>query len=798
MPSNRTDRAFRVPRRYCLSLAIAISGALACSGVHAVDPAAPSAATAPAADDTNAPKQLGEITVTAEKRTENIQKVPVSIATIDQETLDNMKSAGDDVQFLSARVPSLMVESSFGRTFPRFYIRGLGNTDFDLNTSQPVSLVYDDVVLENPILKGFPVFDIAQTEVLRGPQGTLFGRNTPAGVVKFDSNKPSQDTEGYFDVNYGNLGTANFEGAIGGALSQDWTGRFSILEQHRDNWVTNEDPNDPQHKLGGYNEFAARLQLEYKPSDSFDALFNLHAMNLDGSAILFRGNLIQPGTNDIVAGFDPSKISLDGLNYQHVDSHGFSAKLTWDFNSMELVSITSYDRVSTISRGDIDGLGTSSYVPLNGANGPYTPYYSETADDLPFHRQITEEVHLGSKDTDVFDWMVGAFYFNENIKINDFNYDCPDSILFVGECSYTVQPSLVAIDGMVQQKQLNVSDALFANAGYQVTDSLKIKGGVRYSRDNKYYEVTRIIGPYGSGPLAPQFIDTDYGHTSWDLSAVYSLNNSTDVYGRVATSFRAPSIQGRLLFQPNPTVAKAETITSYETGIKTKFWDNRATLNFDLYDFVMHNQQLTVTGGAANDTELVNARKTIGRGAELEAQAYLTDHLMVMLGGSYNFTKIEDAGLRVQPCTNNGVVFCTLLDPTFSVPVVPGCMSNCAMETVASVNGNPLPQSPKWIGNFTARYAIPYKDGELYALTDWSYRSKINFFLYDAVEYTGKSWLQGGLRIGYDWDGGKRDISLFCRNCTNQIRVLGGIDFDNLTGYINQPRTWGAQFRASL
>ena len=99
-------------------------------------------------------------------------------------------------------MPSLNIESSFGRTFPRFYIRGLGNTDFDLNASQPVSLVYDDVVLENPILKGFPAFDVDRIEVLRGPQGTLFGRNTPAGIVKFDTVKPGQGRN-YARISYG-------------------------------------------------------------------------------------------------------------------------------------------------------------------------------------------------------------------------------------------------------------------------------------------------------------------------------------------------------------------------------------------------------------------------------------------------------------------------------------------------------------------------------------------------------------------------------------------------------------------
>ena len=139
------------------------------------------------AQDIDAEARLPSVTVTAQRVEENIQDVPISITTIADEKLDVLKSSGADVRFLSARVPSVIAESSFGRAFPRFYIRGIGNTDFDLNASQPVSLVYDDVPYESPILKGFPVFDLDTIEVLRGPQGTLFGRNTPGGIIKFDS-----------------------------------------------------------------------------------------------------------------------------------------------------------------------------------------------------------------------------------------------------------------------------------------------------------------------------------------------------------------------------------------------------------------------------------------------------------------------------------------------------------------------------------------------------------------------------------------------------------------------------------
>src|SRR5437868_14623213 len=193
--------------------------ALAAASLHAA-PALAQTTAKPATGVTPSANQgVGEIIVTAQRRFENIQRIPVSVGIIDNQQLNAINSSGSDIRGLSGRVPSLNIESSFGRTFPRFYIRGLGNTDFDLNASQPVSMVYDDIVLENPILKGFPVFDIAQVEVLRGPQGTLFGRNTPAGVVKFDSKKPTQDTEGYVDASYGSYGNLNVEAALGGALS---------------------------------------------------------------------------------------------------------------------------------------------------------------------------------------------------------------------------------------------------------------------------------------------------------------------------------------------------------------------------------------------------------------------------------------------------------------------------------------------------------------------------------------------------------------------------------------------------
>src|SRR5512136_699804 len=118
-------------------------------------------------------------------------------------------------------------------------MRGLGNTDFDLNASQPVSMLVDEVVLENPVVKGMPLWDLQRTEVLRGPQGTLFGRNTPAGIVKFDTRRPSKDLDGFVRASYGTFNNVDFKGAVGGGLTDSLSARVSLLYQRQSDWIDN-------------------------------------------------------------------------------------------------------------------------------------------------------------------------------------------------------------------------------------------------------------------------------------------------------------------------------------------------------------------------------------------------------------------------------------------------------------------------------------------------------------------------------------------------------------------------------
>ena len=276
---------------------------------------------------------MEEVVVTARKREQRSFEVPLSVSTVRGEKFDALRSSGMDVRFLSNRTPSFQMESSFGRVFPRFYIRGLGNTDFDLNASQPVSVLHDGVVLENALLKGFPAFDLDRIEVLRGPQGTLFGRNTPAGTVKFESARPTQSLEGYGRLSYGRFNSVNFEGAVSGPLVPSvLSARLSLLTQRRGGWVDNE-YTDEENALGGHRDLAGRLQLLWTPMPELEAWFKLHARDLDGTARLFRANTLMQGEGDLVQDFARDRIAHDGRNEQTLRTHGLAVEVRYDIGN---------------------------------------------------------------------------------------------------------------------------------------------------------------------------------------------------------------------------------------------------------------------------------------------------------------------------------------------------------------------------------------------------------------------------------------------------------------------------------
>jgi iron complex outermembrane receptor protein len=709
---------------------------------------------APSAFAQDGAGQVDEIFVVAQRRAENLQDVPIAASAVDSDRVQDLISGGGDVLALSSRAPGLNVESSNGRVAPRFYIRGLGNTDFDLAASQPVSVIIDDVVQENVALKSFPIFDVEQVEVLRGPQGTLFGRNTPAGIVHFRSVRPSDSFDARFNASVGSFGTSVIDGALGGRIADGVSGRLSLSYRHRDDWIDNTFNGQD---LGDYDDLAGRAQVLFEPNEAFSALINLHGRTYDGTSTLFRANVLSVGSNELNDNFDRDEVFYNGggNNRQAYDQVGGSATLTYDFGGVTLTSISGYETLEGRSRGDIDG-------GVSGVGPGFIPFDADTQDSIDDLTQFTQEIRLAS-DEGAFNWQAGLFYFDSDLTISTVGFGFPP---------------------LTTVNHTNTSWAVFGQVGYDVTERLTVSAGMRYTDDDKDLDPVRT-----SFPVA--LVSASDEQVSWDLSAVYAVNDAFNLYARVANGFRAPSIQGRdIAFFSPPSIASSETIQSYEAGFKSDLFGRRARFNGAVFYYVIEDQQFSAIGGGGNFTRLINAEEGEAYGVELEGEFAVTERLTLTASYAYNHTEIQDANLRVFPCGAgefNSTGNCTVRDPITLVTVG----GNPSVRSV-SVDGNPFPQAPEFTFDFTARYEHPLASGAaLFAATDWTVRGPLNIFLYDAVEFETDTQFEGGLRAGYRSPDGRYELALFGRNITDQENVIGAIDFNNLTSFVNEPRVWG-------
>jgi len=495
--------------------------------------------------------QLATIIVTANRREENLQDVAVSAEILDQGRIDTIFSAAGDVTALAGSVPGLNIESSNGRVAPRFYIRGLGNTDFDLAASQPVSVLLDEVVLENVTLKSFPIFDVERVEVLRGPQGTLFGRNTPAGIVKVDSIKPSHETDVRAALSFGSLDTISLNGAVGGSLVEDVLAfRVATQFQKRGDWISNGFTGQ-DNVLGGFADFAIRGQLLFTPTERFSMNAAVNFRDLDGSSTFFRANVLGPGNNNLNDNYDRDTVFYDagGGNEAKYQQVGATLTTSYEFDFATLTSIGSYWTSEGSSRGDIDGGFGAVFLPGGGGPG-FIPFPSDTQDSLDLE-QYTQEIRLASNGDGPLSWQVGGFYFESDFDVTTVGFTFPPPV--------TVNHT-------------NEAWALFGQVSYQLNDMLRVTGGLRYTDDEKDFFVR-------SG-AAPQPVSVGDDQFDWDIALFADVSDEASVYAKVANSFRGPTIQGRdVAFFSPPSVAQSENITSWEAGFKAELADRRVRLN---------------------------------------------------------------------------------------------------------------------------------------------------------------------------------------------------------------------------
>lgn len=758
--------------RAALSLTAAL-GALSLASAAQAQSAAPAAAST---DDS----QLGDIVVTAERRSENLQKVPLSVGVVAGDQLRAFQSGGEDILALSGRVPGLYAETTTGRIFPRFYIRGLGNIDFYLGASQPVSIIQDEVVLEHVVLKSNPVFDVAQIEVLRGPQGSLFGRNTTAGIIKFDTIKPSlTQFEGRASASYGSYNTVTFDGGVGGPLIEDKLAvRISALYQHRDDWVDNTysgpsadgTVSPKKDAMGGYNERDIRAQILATPTEQTSFLLSGHVRDYDGTSTIFHRAALKKGSNSVEA--EPrSKIALDEAqnNPQAYKTQGASLKAAYDFGPVTLTSITAYEHASGFSRGDTDG-GAAANFPVNGvANG-----FGQSQGNLRDLDQWTQEVRLSSNGEGPFKYQVGGIYF-----------DSRDTTDFY-QRAFFLTTAARNPNNWVRLHNVNTSWALFGQASYEILPDFTLTAGARITEDTKLTRLVKTANTAAGvvtyrGRTNVRLSDTK---PSWDVSALYEASPDLSLYARVARGFRGPTIQGRsAVFNSDFTTADSETILSWEAGFKSQI-ANRLRFNASGFYYTVKDIQLNGNDSNGNGV-LFNANKAVAYGMEAELDWAPVDNLSLTVGASWLHSEIKDKRVYAQVCALNGVVVCTVGDPTITAPVFG------APAVFAQIDGNPLPNAPEYNLNFTARYDVPLGNGgKLFAATDWNVQGKTQFVLYSTKEFNSNGSFEGGLKIGYAAPDNAYEFSVFARNITNEKNLKGVIE-NYMAAVFNEPRVIG-------
>jgi iron complex outermembrane receptor protein len=570
-------------------------------------------------------------------------------------------------------------------------------------------------------------------------------------------------------ASYGTFDTIDVKAAFGGKLTDTISARLSGVIQTRSDWIDNKHTGEDD-ALGSDETGALRLQFLFEPTENFSALLNLHAWEVDGTARVFRANIIKPGTNDLVSDFEQDEVFHDGQNFQDIDSQGASLRFDYDLGGSVLTSITSFETLDMLSGADIDGGFGASFAPPFGPG--FIPFYSETADGIPDLDQFTQEIRIASEGEQRFGWLVGAFYFDEDLSAETFSFT-------------SIAPGN-PVEGFATQEQQAESYALFGSINYLPNDRWDLGAGIRFSTDEKDFAAERPdpVFPSLTPTIRPVTAHTDEDNVSWDVSAKYQVTDQTNVYGRIATSFRAPSIQGRILFAPdaefglNPatnglSVADEEEILSFEIGTKTELLNRKLRLGIGVFQYEVDGQQITAVGGAFNVNTLLNA-DTEGYGFEADVEWAPTAAFQVTLGVSNNQTEIKDR-VTVAPC---GIGQCTVTDP-----LVGG---------LALIEGNSLPHAPEWIFNGIIDYRKPAGQGIFVGSIDWAYGDERNFFLYESKEYNADSF-ELGARIGFTFAKARYEVAAYARNLTDEEIIQGGIDFNNLTGMMNDPRTVGIE-----
>jgi outer membrane receptor protein involved in Fe transport len=547
----------------------------------------------------DAPLVLDPVVVTAQRREESAQNIGIAISVLSGSEL--AARGVDNVNQLQNEVPNLEAEPAFGGGQAQFRIRGIGFQDYGANNSSTVGVYVDEVSYAFPIQTQGLLFDLDRVEVLRGPQGTLYGKNTTGGAINFLSRKPTKEFDANIAVGYASHDEKTLEGFVSGSFSDALRGRLSFATDQGGAWQHNRVTGE---KLGNKDITAIRGQLELDATANLK--FNLTATHgRDKSDVqglyLFtdRPNYGYAADGDRTAtgwGLSPafaSQIGLAANSKPHKDNDASNLSLTanWDLDTVKLTSITGYQKFSRKELGDWDG------TAINNAD----PYWKDDADIF------SQELRIASNKPAAFNWVAGVYFAKEKLK----------------EDWYTDFTRDYGVITRTKYDQETKTTALFGQADYKLAEAWKLIAGLRRESEKRsvsdFGTFTTPVQPWAS--VAGASADLDRSNTSGKLSLEYQASKSALLYATLSRGTKSGGITAHSTFNTLAlTPFEPETLTNYEAGFKADL-SSSLRLNGSAFHYDYKDQQFQdVTVGPTGSLigKIINIKKSEVNGGELE------------------------------------------------------------------------------------------------------------------------------------------------------------------------------------
>ncbi len=712
---------------------------------------------------------LEEIVVTAQRRAESVQDIPIAINAF---TDEQMKAVGIDTTLdLQLKVPGLHLEPLAGHGLA--YLRGVGTDTLTPGLEPTTALHVDGVYLPRLMSIISDFYDAERVEVIKGPQGTLFGRNATGGVIHLLSRKPQDELGGYLDVSGGNHATVRVEGALNVPISERAAlrvaGLFHDNNGYSDNGFTGKDEDTTDIK-------SFRTQLLFQPTDAVSirvfgdytddqssrgTASHVSPPLSDNPYVAFSGGTVLPGIRDTYR---------DVTANNETEDWGIGAEITWDLGNVEVKSLSSYRENENRYQVDFD----LTEINAGGFNDPIT--------DSEYFQQ---EFQMSSTGEGPLEWVVGAFLFDDEAL-----HDYPFPFSF-GQ--FAVGPTVGGVYDTVFIHGYSHLDtfawALFGQASYRLNDHLRAHLGIRYSDEEKEIDFESYSAvPLSPALTGPEYVDsrpapggpptvahqseTDSDSVTPKFGIDFFVNEDVMIYFGATRGFKSGGYN-TVLFGPLPEAVKPETIWSFEGGFKSTLADGKLRLNASAfyYDYKNIHQNVDLADNAQGYANVRNAGDAEVFGIEADMVLALTNQFVVDGMFSYLDTELKD-----------------LMAPDLNVPGNPSI----------DQRGNPLPRSPEFIFGFGAAYTMPVQAGDVTLRGDYYYMDDERYWsVFKDPLNSGDSYTRVNARLQFDHSSGKWSIAAYARNLLDEDAESNGFrstTFGNLRTY-QPPRTWGANVR---